>query len=148
MRRVVLITIAAALRLPASASAGEWLAGDLHVHTTYSHDSYGGPGDDNTDIDEVNTFGFPVSGDFLLAASRGLDYLAITDHNDIRSQSDLGFGASNLRFADVYLLRRGLRFLKSPARFVDLRLRQSNLRLRLTIIFLCGDDVRLRFAHA
>ena len=78
---------------PAVASAGEWLAGDLHVHTTYSHDSYGGPGDDNTGIDEVNTFGFPVIGDFLLAKTRGLDYLAITDHNDVRSQSDPGFGA-------------------------------------------------------
>jgi hypothetical protein len=79
--------------VPPAASAGEWLAGDLHVHTTYSHDSYGGPTDDNTGIDEVNTLGFPVIGDFLLAKTRGLDYLAITDHNDVRSQSDSGFGA-------------------------------------------------------
>ena len=78
------------------ASAGEWLAGDLHVHTTYSHDSYGGPGDDNTGPDEINTFGFPVLGDFLLAASRGMDFLAITDHNDVRSQGDPGFGAGGV----------------------------------------------------
>lgn len=80
--------------LPASSpAAGRWLAGDLHVHSTYSHDSYGGPGDDNTGPEDINTFGFPVLGDFALAASRGLDFLAITDHMDVRSQSDPGFGA-------------------------------------------------------
>jgi len=74
------------------ASAAEWLAGDLHVHTTYSHDSYGGPGDDNTGLDDANTVGLSVGGQFALAGSRGLSYLAITDHNDIRSQQDPGFG--------------------------------------------------------
>ena len=73
--------------------AGEWLAGDLHVHTPYSHDSYGGPTDDNTGLDEAYTAGLTVQQQFTLAASRGLDFLAITDHNDIRSQSDPGFGA-------------------------------------------------------
>ena len=80
----------------APASAGEWLSGDLHVHTTYSHDSYGGPGDDNTGIEDANTLGLTVAGQFALAGSRGLDYLAITDHNDIRSQSDPGFGSSGV----------------------------------------------------
>jgi hypothetical protein len=84
----------AALAVAAPAWAGQWYAGDLHVHTTYSHDSYGGPTDDNTtDPQDYYTLGFPVLGDFALAASRGLDYLAITDHNDVRSQSDPGFGA-------------------------------------------------------
>jgi hypothetical protein len=69
------------------------MAGDLHVHTTYSHDSYGGPGDDNTGIEDLNTLGFPVIGDFALAATRKLDFLAITDHNDVRSQADSDFGA-------------------------------------------------------
>jgi hypothetical protein len=78
------------------APAGEWIAGDLHVHTTYSHDSYGGPTDDNTGPDEAHTLGFPVAGQFVLAATRGLDYLAITDHNDVRSVTDPGFGAAGV----------------------------------------------------
>jgi hypothetical protein len=84
---------------PSAATAkprGEWLAGDLHVHTTYSHDSWGGPGDDNTGMDEAYTFGFTVAQDFALAAQRGLHFLAITDHDDIRSQSDPGFGSSGV----------------------------------------------------
>ena len=76
----------------APAHAGEWLAGDFHVHTTYSHDSYGGPTDDNTGPEDAYVFGFPVMGDFALAAERGMDFLAITHHNDVRSQRDPGFG--------------------------------------------------------
>ncbi|MDX6643601.1 MAG: hypothetical protein QOD76_1563 [Solirubrobacteraceae bacterium] len=87
------IALLGLLLLAAPARAGEWVAGDLHVHTTYSHDSYGGPGDDNTGPDEAYTLGHSVTSQFAIAASRGLQYMAITDHNDIRSQSDPGFGA-------------------------------------------------------
>src|SRR3954465_13587062 len=98
--RVLLCALAGVLVLAAPAvakpPAGEWLAGDLHVHTCYSHDVWCGLDDDNTGIEDANTFGHTVAEDFLLASVRGLDYMAITDHNDIRSQSDPGFGADGV----------------------------------------------------
>lgn len=72
--------------------SGEWLAGDLHVHTCYSHDAYCGPDDDNTGPEEFWTASGTVDERFTEASVRGLDYLAITDHNDVRSVTDPGFG--------------------------------------------------------
>ncbi|MCW2967207.1 MAG: hypothetical protein JWM71_979 [Solirubrobacteraceae bacterium] len=93
MLRALLCCVALLALAAAPASAGQWVAGDLHVHTTFSHDSWGGPGDDSpTDPTEYYTLGQTVTEDFAIAKARGLDYLAITDHNDIRSQSDPGFG--------------------------------------------------------
>jgi hypothetical protein len=97
MRRIVLtLAVLACAAAPAHAAEGEWLAGDLHVHTTYSHDSYGGPSDDNTGPEEFYTLGWSVGDQFTHAVTRGLDYLAITDHNDIRSQQDPGFGSGGV----------------------------------------------------
>lgn len=90
------------LLFAAPAQAGEWLAGDLHVHSTYSHDSYGGPGDDNTGPEELYTLGNSVEEMFTAAALRGLDFMAVTDHNDVRSQSDPGWGAGGVLGIPAY----------------------------------------------
>jgi hypothetical protein len=102
VRRALAIAFALALIAAPAAHAGRWVAGDLHVHTTYSHDSWGGPGDDNTGPEDAYTLGHTVTDDFLIARSRGLDYLAISDHNDIRSQSDPGFGSSGVLGIPAY----------------------------------------------
>lgn len=103
MRRLLALAtaLAAAGLVPVAAPAdqgegpnpasGFWVAGDLHVHTTYSHDSWGGPGDDNTGLDDAYTLGHSVENQFLIASARGLDFTAITDHNDVRSQPDPGW---------------------------------------------------------
>lgn len=77
-------------------AGGEWLAGDLHVHTCYSHDVYCGPGDEGTGPEEAYAFGLSVGGRFLEASLRGLDYLAISDHNDVRSSGDADFDTAGV----------------------------------------------------
>jgi hypothetical protein len=70
---------------------GQWLAGDLHCHTVFSGDVYGGPDDDNTGLDEAYTFGWMPGDQIAIAKARGLDFLAITDHGDVRALSDAAY---------------------------------------------------------
>jgi hypothetical protein len=84
------------------AGSGAWLAGDLHCHTVYSHDVYGGPSDDNTGLDEAYTLGWEPSGQIQIAELRGLDFLAITDHNDVRALTDPGYKSSKLTLVPGY----------------------------------------------
>src|SRR3954471_19416493 len=72
---------------------GVWLPGDLHTHSVYSHDVYGGPTDDNTGPDEAYTLGLPVAGQFAEGRERGLRFMPLSDHNDVRSVPELA-GAS------------------------------------------------------
>jgi hypothetical protein len=102
MRRALSVAVAAAVLLATfvtSAGAARpddhgciWLAGDFHVHSVYSHDSFGGPlYDDEDETQDAYTAGWTVAEEGALATSRGLDFVAITDHNNVRSQSDPGW---------------------------------------------------------
>ena len=92
----------ATAKAPKEKPKGEWYAGDLHVHTTYSHDSWSGPDDDNTGPEEFYTYGWSVGEQGDIARSRGLDFLAITDHNDVRSTEDPAFGSDGLIWLPGY----------------------------------------------
>jgi hypothetical protein len=83
-------------------SRGVWLPGDLHTHSTYSHDVYGGPTDDNTGPDEAYTLGLPVAGKFLEGRERGLRYMAVSDHNDVRSVPELASASQGLIAIPAY----------------------------------------------
>ena len=92
-----------AFAAPASAAApGSWLPGDLHVHTCYSHDAYCGPTDDNTGPDTFYSSGGTVMERFFESSSKGLAFLAITDHDDVRAQADPDYGSSGVAPIPAY----------------------------------------------
>lgn len=83
---VAIAFIAALVPFAASAQAEagcEWLAGDFHVHTVFSHDSYGGPDDEGTGPEDFYTLGWTPGQQGAIAESRDLDFIAITDHNNV-----------------------------------------------------------------
>jgi hypothetical protein len=81
---------------------GLWLPGDLHTHSVYSHDVYGGPTDDNTGPGEAYTLGLPVAGKFAEGRERGLRFMAVSDHNDVRSLPDLAAASGGLIAIPAY----------------------------------------------
>jgi predicted metal-dependent phosphoesterase TrpH len=81
---------------------GEWIAGDFHCHSTYSHDVWGGPDDDNTGDEEFYTHGHTPAEQIALAELRGLDFLAITDHNRVESLKDPGYRSDRLTLLPGY----------------------------------------------
>ena len=79
------------LAFAGSAGAESWLAGDGHVHTCYSHDAWC-PGEPPQEEALYSSNG-TVAQRFQEAAAKGLDFLVISDHDDVRAQSDPGFGS-------------------------------------------------------
>lgn len=75
------------------AATRTWMAGDLHVHTCASHDVLCADDDEES---ELYTLGLSVGARFAEAGLRGLDWLAITDHNSTSSVRDPGFGTSGV----------------------------------------------------
>lgn len=88
--------LAAAVPAGAQKASGAWLSADMHVHSCYSHDSYCGPDDDNTGPETAYSSGASVANRFLEASLKGLDGLLVSDHNDVRAQSDAAFGSQGV----------------------------------------------------
>lgn len=84
------------------AFAGSWYAGDGHVHTCYSHDGYCPPDDDNTGPDVAYSSGGTVAQRFAEGAAKGLDFLSVSDHDDIRAQSDPDYGSAGVAALPAY----------------------------------------------
>jgi hypothetical protein len=93
------------------APVGFWVAGDLHVHTIYGHDTCIDPTSawDPSSTDRAArrscaaayTVGFTPAQRLQEAIDRGLDFVALTDHNNVVNQSDpdaLAVQAANPRF--------------------------------------------------
>lgn len=74
-----------------------WQAGDLHVHTHHSHDVCETPA-----CEEPWTYGYDVAEQIRNAERRGLDYLAITDHDTVAAQDDPGYGSDELTLLPGY----------------------------------------------
>jgi hypothetical protein len=89
---------------------GEWLAGDLHVHTCYSHDVYCPRGDEGhkcvqddtgTPLDSLPLGSLPICG--------ALDTLGMGDYNTTETEAYTLGGTVQERFAEASL--KGLDYL-------------------------------------
>lgn len=111
LRRLGVLALAAGLLVPVGALAdasghppgpqpptGFWIAGDLHVHTIYGHDTCIDPqtawdykkADLNArrSCEDFYTVGFSPARRLDEAADRGLGFVALTDHNNVMNQTD------------------------------------------------------------
>lgn len=93
---------------------GFWVAGDLHVHTIYGHDTCITPDSAwdpsspdrsaRTSCEDAYTVGFAPADRLDDALARGLDFVALTDHNNVVNQQDptvLDWTAAHPGFAVV-----------------------------------------------
>lgn len=119
LRICLAVLLFAALAVPVAGPAAgevardcEWLAGDFHVHTVYSHDVWGGPGQEDSNTDpfgkppesfaDLITYGWLPAEQARIAADRGLDFIEITDHDDVRAQIDGGWGSNGITWIPSY----------------------------------------------
>jgi predicted metal-dependent phosphoesterase TrpH len=89
---------------PNTPANGEWLAGDFHVHTTWSHDVWDGTttDDNTTDPQDYYTLGWTPAQQIANAEVRGLDFVALTDHNRIKILDDPGYTSDSLVLVPGY----------------------------------------------
>ncbi|HEV3002729.1 MAG TPA: CehA/McbA family metallohydrolase [Solirubrobacteraceae bacterium] len=102
VRIPVLLAVAAALAAAPPADGREWLAGDGHVHTCYSHDAYCPQTDPPQDAETFYSSFGTVEQRFAEAAAKGLDYLVISDHDDRRAWDDPAFGSQGVVGVKAY----------------------------------------------
>jgi hypothetical protein len=98
----VLLAALAALVAAPPAGAAEWLAGDGHVHTCYSHDAYCPQTDPPQDAETFYSSFGTVEQRFTEAAAKGLHFLVVSDHDDVRAWTDPGFGAHGVTGVKAY----------------------------------------------
>jgi hypothetical protein len=92
---------------PGPPVAGEWLAGDFHCHTTYSHDVWAGPGqadpgDPQATLSDSFTWGWTAAQQIAIAEARALHFLAITDHDRVDALADPGYRSDRLTLVPGY----------------------------------------------
>jgi hypothetical protein len=93
---------------------GFWVAGDLHVHTIYGHDTCITPTtawdpsvpsrSARRNCDAPYTVSFTPTQRLQEASSRGLDFVALSDHNNVLNQTDpqvLSWLAAHRTFVEV-----------------------------------------------
>lgn len=80
----------------------QWLAGDLHVHTTLSHDVWSGFNDDNTSATDFYTLGWTPGQQIAIAESRGLNFVALTDHDRTTALFESDYKSSKLTLVPAY----------------------------------------------
>ena len=99
---VLLAAVLAALLLAPPAVAREWLAGDGHVHTCFSHDAYCPQTDPPEDLETFYSSAGTVAQRFTEAAAKGLHFLVISDHDDRRAWDDPAFGSQGVVGVKAY----------------------------------------------
>jgi len=75
----------------------EWLAGDLDVHTAYTFINLR-----YMLLEQALAFSYGVQEQADLAVERGLDFLAITDYDDLSAQEAPGYGTNGLVWIPAY----------------------------------------------